>query len=50
MKISVNPNEEIANLVKEGLKKAGGLLPLPPGTNGGYKVHMPGVSGADRRP
>lgn len=27
MKISVNPNEEIANLVKEGLKKAGGYCP-----------------------
>ena len=49
MKVTLNPDAEIVRTVKEGLKRTGGILSLPAGTNGGQQVYVQGVPGTDQR-
>ena len=43
MKIKLNPDQEIVNTIREGLKRTGGYCPLPQGAHRGDQMYVPGV-------
>ena len=49
MKVRLNDDREVVKTVREGLKRTGGVLPLPPGPDRGEQVYVQGVQGPNRR-
>ena len=43
MKIKLNPDQEIVNTIREGLKRTGGYCPLPQGAHRGNQMYVSGV-------
>ena len=43
MKIKLNPDQEIVNTIREGLKRTGGYCPCRSGAYGGNQMHVSGV-------
>ena len=43
MKIKLNPDQEVVNTIREGLKRTGGYCPCRQGAHGGDQVYVSGV-------
>ncbi len=43
MKIKLNPDQEIVNTIREGLKRTGGYCPCRRETHRGNQMYVPGV-------